>query len=263
MALPPASNTGSTDKASASKAAQDDVFLREVDDALRQDQFEGFFKRWGVLVLGVIGVGLIAFGGYLYWEHREAKAREERSEQIVLAIDDIEIANFSQAKEKLDPIAAEGGAQGAIAKLLLAGSALRQNDEAAARKLYAEVAASDDVPQEMRDLATIREVSASFDTMKPQDIVSRLKPLAMPQSPWFGVAGEMLAFAYLEQGKPKEAGPLLVSISEDDSLPESLRGRTRQLAATLGFDSLPDTVDARGEPIETIRQVGKTTVTEK
>ena len=36
-----------------------------------------------------------------------------------------------------------------------------------------------DAPQPFRDLATIREIAAGFDKMKPQEVVDRLKPLSV------------------------------------------------------------------------------------
>lgn len=63
MALPPDKNAASKDKNAARQAAQQDVFLREVDDALRQDQFEGFFTTYGKPVLAAVTIDLTTFDG--------------------------------------------------------------------------------------------------------------------------------------------------------------------------------------------------------
>jgi hypothetical protein len=70
--------------------------------------------------------------------------------------------------------------------------------------------------------------------------VARLKPLAEPGKPWFGSAGELLASAYLKQGRKDLAGPLLAAIAKDQTVPASLRARTRQLAGLLGVDAVGD-----------------------
>jgi hypothetical protein len=83
-------------------------------------------------------------------------------------------------------------------------------------------------------------VATDFDAMKPEDAIARLKPLAVPGNPWFGSAGELVAAAYLKQGKKDLAGPLFASIAKDQTVPRSLRSRARQMAGQLGFDAVTD-----------------------
>ena len=117
---------------------------------------------------------------------------------------------------------------------------------AEAVKLFDEVAADASAPQPYRDLANVRAVAVNFDAMKPDDVVARLKPLAEPGKPWFGSAGELVALAYLKQGKNDLAGPLFAAISRDKEAPESLRARTRQMAGVLGVDAIDDVARAAG-----------------
>ena len=49
--------------------------------------------------------------------------------------------------------------------------------------------------------------------------------------------------AQLKQGKQQEAGRLFAAIAKDEDVPESIRGRTRQMAGLLGVDAITD-VDA-------------------
>lgn len=247
MALPPDTSTPST----ARDAAQREVFLREVDDAVRQDQLEGFMSRYGKALLAIIVVALLAFGGWIYWDHRQTKAREERAEAYVQALDSLQSENLDAAKAKLTPIAAASGSDANVtsARLLLGGIALRQDRKADALRLFRQVSADGDAPQPMRDLAVVREVATEFDAMKPQDVIARLKPLAVPGNAWFGVAGEMVGMAYLKQGKQDQAGPLFAAIAKDEKVEQGLRSRARQLAAVLGVDAVDDIVDEKGEPL--------------
>src|SRR5690606_39779026 len=95
-------------------------------------------------------------------------------------------------------------------------------------------------PQPYRDLATLRSVATRFEEMQPQQIVDRLKTLATPGNPWFGSAGELVAMAYLKQGKQDLAGPLFAAIAKDEDVPQTLRSRTRQMAGLLGYDAVVD-----------------------
>lgn len=243
LAVPPSNSDANARR----QAAQSGVFMREVDDALRQDQLETFLRRYGKPLLALIVIGLLAFAGYLYWHHRQKGAAEANAEQLVLALDDLDAGNAAAAQKKLAPLAAGDGGEAIMAQLTQAGIALEQGKSDQAARLYSEVARNDDAPQPLRDLATVREVAAAYDKLPPQTVVDRLSTLAQPGSPWFGVAGEMVGIAYLKQGKTKQAGPLFVNIAKDKTQPDGLRARVRQLAGELGFDAIEDVVGVNDE----------------
>ncbi|MBH0111581.1 tetratricopeptide repeat protein [Novosphingobium sp. YJ-S2-02] len=251
MALPPENSPASNDdRKAAQRAAQQDVFMREVDDAVRQDQMEGFMKTWGKPLLAVVVLGLAAFGGWLYWNHHQKSLREEHAEAFIQGLDSVKAGNLDDAKSKFEALAAKDAkANAAPAQLMLAGIAMEKDDATGAVKIYDQVAADQSVPKPLRDLATVRSVAARFDEMKPQDVVDRLKPMAAPGNAWFGVAGEMVAMAYLKMDKRDQAGPLFAAIAKDESVSDDLRSRARQLAAVLGVDAIDDVVDENGEAL--------------
>ena len=92
----------------------------------------------------------------------------------------------------------------------------------------------------MRDLARLRLVAMQFDTMDKSQVAAQLGPLVQPGNPWFGSAGELLAMAYVEQGKRTEAGRLFAEIARSETVPDPIRSRARQMAGVLGVDAIPD-----------------------
>lgn len=241
MALPPATPETAEDKRARAAAAQEDVLLREVDDAVRQDQYAQAAQKYAMPITAAVVLGLAAFGGYLFWESRQGVGYEADSEVLVGAMDQVERGNLASGDTALAPLVADGnpGAK-AAAEMLKAGIALEQNKPAEAAAIFDRVAADGDAPQLYRDLATIRGVTARYDTMKPADVVAKLKPLAVPGNAWFGPAGELVAMAYLDQGKQAEAGALFAAIAKNDATPETLKSRTRQMAGLLGVDAIDD-----------------------
>lgn len=227
---------------------QDEALLREVDDAFREDQVAELARRYGIPVgIGVV-LALLLFGAYLFWHSQRERDFEQHSEELVKTLDAIEAGNFDTAAPMLEKLVAEGsdGAR-TTALLLQAGVALQQGRAADAARLYGQVRADGDAPQAYRDLATIREVAVSFDSMDKAEVVKRLKPVAVPGNAWFGSAGELLAMAYLEQNRPDLAGPLLAQIAKDENAPQSVRSRARQLAGVLGVDAIEDVDRALAE----------------
>jgi len=223
------------------EAAQKDVLLREVDDALRQDEMKNAARRYGVIA-GVGAVLILAgLGGYLWWDGRQQSSAGERAEQFTVALDQVEHGHLDKGEQALAPLSSSPSAgTRAPATMMRAGVALEQKKPAEAARLFAQVAADGAAPQPYRDLATIREVAVNFDSLPPQQVVDRLKPLAVPGNAWLGSAGELLGIAYLKQNRPDLAGPLFASIAREKTAPESLRSRARQMAGLLGVDAIDD-----------------------
>ena len=221
--------------------AQQDVFMREVDEALREDQLKSALTRYGVLAGVAVVVLLASLGGWLWWrEHQQAVAGEQ-GEKYMVALDQVEAGQLAPAVAALTPLASNGPAGTRAAALLMqAGIAAEQGRRAEAATLYNRVAADSAMPQPYRDLATIRDVAINFDSLAPGVVIARLKPLAVPGNAWFGSAGELVAAAYLKQGKNDLAGPLFAQIAKDPNVPETIRTRTRQMSGLLGVDAIVD-----------------------
>jgi hypothetical protein len=247
LALRPTRPESRTDQLAQRQSAQQDVFLREVDDALREDEMRTAFARYGTAIGAAVAVGLLALGGYLYWDHSQNQSAGSRSEQFTVALDSVEARKLDEGATKLAALAKDNGeGTRAAAQLLQGGIAAEQGKKAEALRLFNLVAADGDAPQPYRDLAAIRAVGVEFDTMKPEDAVTRLKPLAQPGKPWFGSAAELLGLAYLKQNRKDLAGPMFAAIARDKEAPDSLRNRARQMAGLLGVDAIDDVARAAG-----------------
>jgi hypothetical protein len=232
--------------AEARKDHAQDAFLREVDDALREQQILETLKRNTWPLIGGIAAVLLGLGGFLFWKDSREAARSAEAEKLILAMDRIEAGNAAGAANDLDALIKDGGAAGVLARLTRAGTSIQagRNDEAA--RDFAAVAADGSAPQPLRELATVREVALNFEKLQPQQVIDKLKPLAVPGNPWFGSAGELTAMAHLKMGNKELAGPLLVAVAKDKQAPESLKGRVRALAGMLGYDSIDDVAEVAG-----------------
>ena len=223
------------------KAAQDDVLMREIDDAVREDQYREFGEKYGKPLIAAVVLGLAGFGGYLYWDGQREAEMEADSEALTAVLDQAEAGNFDSANSSAAALAGQSeGAAKAAAMLTQAGIAMDQERVSDAVALYAQVAADESAPPVLRDLALIREMAASFDTRDPAEVVAKLTPLAVPGNPWFGSAGELVAMAHAEQGNSEQAGTLFGEIARNEDVPETLRARVRQMAGLMGVDAIED-----------------------
>ena len=220
---------------------EDEILMREIDEAVRQDDALEFFQKYGVTLGVSIGLLLTGMLGYWWWDSTNEAELERQSETIVSALDSVDVEDFAGASDKVAPLIDEGtpGARTA-AQFLQAAAALEQDEPARAVELYAAIAADEEAPQPLRDLALIREVSTNFDDREPTDVIAKLQDLAVPGNAFFGSAGELVAVAHLEAGNRDEAGTLFAEMARDESLPETLRSRARQMAGLLGVDAIDD-----------------------
>lgn len=245
LALPPSDRPNSQSKADEQAAAQQDVFLREVDDALREAELKSILSRYGKPIGGAIAAGLVMLAGYLWWDNSTKQAAGERSEQATIALDKLEAGNAAAALADLESLTKDGSdGSKAAAAMTRAAILVQQGKAEDGAKAFAAIAADEAAPQAYRDLATIREVSLRFEAMQPQQVIDRLKPLAVPGNAWFGSAGELVGMAYLKLGKPDQAGPLFAAIGKNTEVPATLRTRMRQVAGQLGYDAGTEDVAA-------------------
>lgn len=227
------------------------ALIQEVDDAVRQDRMTYFWQHYGKLLLGVVVAALLAFGGYLYWQHRQTQAAGVYAEQLTAALEEAEAGQTKTAGTKLAALASDSNAGYKAAALLAqANLALADNDSKKAATLLGQIAADTSVDQAMRDMALVRQTAVQFDTLKPADVIARLAPIVGakdPVSAWFPSAAELTAISYYNQGKLKEAGSLFGQIARAKDVPESLKSRSVQMAGMLGVDAVVETPAAGGD----------------
>jgi hypothetical protein len=252
LALPPRPPHSPDEKTAQRQSAQQDVFLREVDDALREEEMRNAIKRWGTTFGVALVLAIVGLGGYLWWEQEQKAEAGAHAEQFTLALDAVEGRNLDQGATKLASLADDSDDGVAAAALVMQGAVAAERGKTdEAKRLFEQVAADESAPQPYRDLAAIRAVAVDFDSIPPADVIARLKPLAVPGKTWFGSAGELVGMAYLKQQRNDLAGPLFAAIAKDKQVPESQRTRARQMAALLGVDAIDDVARAAGtEPGE-------------
>ena len=224
-----------------------EAFVREVDEELRRDQALHVWRTYGRAIIAGIVLVLAAFAGFLFWQHRQHQDAEREGETLQKAYDDLAAQDTKAAAAPLAQLAASKRDGYRVLAIFSQADVLLQNqDLRGAAAKFAAVAGDASVAQPFRDLALIRQTALEFETLKPQQVVDRLKPLAVEGAPWFGSAGELVAIAYAKMGKTDLAGPMFAALAKDSNVPQSIRSRARQMAGVMGIDA----VEIPAEPTE-------------
>ncbi len=246
MAKPPSEEipsnepgNGPSDEPKDKTSRKEDVFLREVDDAVREDDLKNFGRRYGIWIAAAVVIGLASLAGWIFYNNSLDEDSGLRSEEYVAAIDSLKSNNIEGASTALESLEnTEQDGYRAAAQMMQANIALEKKDTKKAIAGYAKVVGDDSLPKPFRDLALVRQTASEFDSLKPQQVIDRLKSLAVPGNPWFGSAGEMVAISYLNMGKDDLAGPLFAQLAKDKAVPPTIRSRALQMAGVQGIDAV-------------------------
>ncbi|PZQ62733.1 MAG: hypothetical protein DI544_00530 [Sphingomonas taxi] len=211
-----------------------EAFLREVDEELRREQAIHVWRRYGRAIVAALVIALAAFAGFLFWQHRQEQAAGREGEQLQQAYDALAANDTRGAAAPLAALAQSSRDGYRVLAIFSQADVLLQKDDlkGAAAK-FASVAGDTSVAQPFRDLALIRQTSAEFDTLAPQAVVERLRELTGAGNPWLGSAGELVAAAYLREGRRDLAAQVFARMAASDDVPRSLRQRAVQMAGVL------------------------------
>jgi len=227
----------------ALKPNDGETFLKEVDDELRKEQINTFFTRYGWWVIGAVVLILAGVAGGLWWSSRQASHSEGAGENLVAIMDQMQAGNqgMTAAQGEINTLAGsdiEG--YRAAALFSRATTQAETGNVAAAVATLRAIGDDQSLDQVYRDAALVRRTQLEFDNLQPQEVIRRLGTMANGDGAWIGFAGEMVGTAHLRMNRPDLAGPIFVRISQNETVPESLRQRASLMAGSLGFDASPD-----------------------
>ncbi|WP_431470947.1 tetratricopeptide repeat protein [Sphingosinithalassobacter sp. LHW66-3] len=222
----------------ATPPPENQAFLREVDEEYRRDQLVRFWRRWGRWLVAGVVVVLLGLALWLYLSHRDTRSAELQGERFDTALHDLAEDKVDSAQAVFTELSeSDRAGYAAMSRFSEANIALANDNLAEAAATFGAIANDESLPEPFRNLALVRQTLAEYEQMEPAAVIERLGPLANPDSPFFGTAGEMVAAAYLKQGKRQEAGELYGQIARTESVPSSVRQRAVQIAGVLGVDT--------------------------
>ncbi len=210
-----------------------DIF-REVDEALKQDKVAEFWKENGPFIIGcaiAIILATAVINAYRAWNNYHDRA------DTALIMEALEEQDSAAAR--LEEIGGElGPAHYGMALLIAAGEHLHHDRNPEAMRLFSEVAARKDVPDDFRSYASLMHASLLFegrdsgdDKAASEKALAILKPvLADRKNPWYWHATLRAALVYAHGLQDFEKAATLVSgIAANEHVPATLRSRAMAL----------------------------------
>ncbi|MCU0831604.1 MAG: tetratricopeptide repeat protein [Rhizobiaceae bacterium] len=211
-----------------------DLFIREVDEELRNDQFKSIWRRFGPLIIGgallVVG-GVAGWVGYDYWQTSRANASGDR---FLAALDQARDGNTAEALTALQSLQADGtGAYPMLAKLRAAGLQA-ETDAKAAIAAFDAFAADTSVPQPLRDIARLRAAYLLVDNGTYEEVAQRAELLSADGNPLRHSAREAMGLAAWKAQRDDDARRLFGQIADDPQAPRGVAERAGIMLALIG-----------------------------
>lgn len=204
----------------------DDIFIREVNEEIRQDKAKDLWDRFGPFVLGLailIVLGTAAWVGYDYWrENRSGDAGDAFSQALTLASE----GKNDEALAALEALEKDGhGAYPVLARLRAATVLAAKGDLAGAVAAFDAVAGDGSIPMSIRDTARLRAGYMLVDTGSYADVAQRVEQLSAETNPLRSSAREALGLSAYKEGKASDALKLFEQIVADENAPRGTRER--------------------------------------
>lgn len=211
-----------------------DSFLREVDEAVRQERYRQLWDRYGLYVLGAAGLivlGVAGQKGWTYWQDRQAANAGAKFTQA-LTIEDG--ADATKAREMLSALAESGPAGYRIlARFQLAAAAAKAGETDKAVADYDALAKDPSVDPILRDRAALQAAALRLDKADYAEMEGRLKGLIDSNSAWRYSARELLGLSAFRLKNMREAERQFSALIGDQGTPPNLRERADMMLALI------------------------------
>jgi len=209
-----------------------DIF-EEVDEELRRDKYQDLLRQWGPWALGAalaVIAGSVAWQGFDAWQ---TGSRQTASDAFIAAMTHSESGELALAAAGLETLA-ETGTPGYVSLALIqrGNVAIEQGDNAAATGFFEQAAARSSDPV-LRDMAEIRAVWASWDSLSFSDIDLRLSRLVNADSPYRHIARETIAAAALRADNIERARTHYQFLAFSSDAPAGVQRRAQEAMALI------------------------------
>ena len=211
-----------------------DSFLREVDEAVRHDQYKRLWDRYGIVALGaaaLVVVGVAGYKGWSYWQEKRAQDAGAKFTQALLMEDG---ADAAKAREMLTALA-EKGPEGyrVLARFQLAAAEAKAGDIDKAVADYDALAIDPGVDPILQGHATLQAAALRLDKADYAEMERRLQGLVDSNSAWRFSARELLGLSAYRLNNIREAEKQFSALIGDQGTPPNLRERADMMLALI------------------------------
>lgn len=214
--------------------AEDDLFVREVNEELRQDRATAFWNKYGKIIIGTAIAIVVAVGGFRFYQYYTENQASASGDRFLAAMRLAGEGKTDEALTEFEALQADGySAYPLLARMRVAALKAQNGDNEGAIADYDAVAADSSVTAAIRDMAKLRAGYLLVDNGTYDQVAERVEVLSSTSNPLRHSAREALGLAAWKAGRGEDALKLFDSILEDQTIPANLRQRASMMAELL------------------------------
>jgi hypothetical protein len=223
-----------------------DEFIREVDEAVRQDRWLKLWQHYGSYIIGAALALVIGTAAGVGWRTYQESRSLADARRYAAATELLRQERAAEAAEAFAALAADAGSGYAVLARLRGAQALGEaGDVAAKAAALSDLAEDGDATTLYRKLSSLLTTHGEFENIAPETLTARLEPMADANEPWRYSARELTALAQMRAGQTEAARRTLIELLGDPGTPPNLVRRAGELLAALG-GPVPDQPPAAG-----------------
>lgn len=213
-----------------------DALFREVDDEVRQEEYQKIWERYGRYFIGAAVIFVGAVAGLQGWNHYQQQQAEAAS---VTYFDALKKASDGKTDDALAALAAvKHPGFGQLAKLEEAAITAAKGDTDKAVAAYDAIAADPGFDPAFADLARIRAGYLLADSQSPDQLLPRLGRYDKDDAQWHNEAREIFGLSAWRLKDYAMANRYFNAIALDPTATPGLRQRA-QVMLQLIVPNLP------------------------
>jgi hypothetical protein len=235
-----------------------DEFIREVDEAVRQDRWLAVWKQYSAYIIGAALAVVIGTAAGVGWQNYEAGQRAANARAFAEATDLLSEDRPAEAAAALQTFADRvGGGVAVIAKFRAAEAEKQAGNSEGKLTLLGSLSESGDTRSLYQRLATLLAKQETLGEDDAEMFIDEIELLLTPDNPWRASLIELTAVAQMKSGRMEEARATLEALLSEEAVPTNLERRASELLSALGGplkkngqEVSHNSVDAETTPLE-------------
>lgn len=221
----------------------DDSFVREVDEAIRQEELKRHWDRYGLFALAGAVLIVASVAGYKGWGYWQSVQAENAGSRFVGAQTLEEDGKTQDALAAFKELSVDGpSGYRVLSRFQLAAGHAKEGRRDEAVTAYDALASDSSVDDLFRGLARVQAAALLVDTSSLNELKTRIDDLAEGNGTWRNAAREYLGLAAYREGNNGEAENYFTRILTDPGVPANMRRRAEMmLALVVKADAPPAT----------------------
>ena len=210
----------------------DTNIMEEVNDDMRRQELEKFWKENGSWIIGGVILAVVFTAGMTWWRAHTYEHNLQQTSEMIDIINTSDVDKLTAFANKTDKDHA------VIARFAAAAVYTKRNDTEKAATIYNSIQNTTGVDAMYRDLAKLLSAGQRLQSGDPATLHAELGSLTKPGNAWRFSALELEALLYAREHKLKEAADDLAEITAASDAPQDVRMRASTLREFyLGADT--------------------------